>query len=1029
MVMKYLKLIAVFSVFVPLLTWGQTSEKYSGAYGDYYRAEELFEKEQYSAARKLFSEFLSVNNDKHDPIHTKARYYEGLCALELYNNDGITLLMTFNQDYPENIYKHSIYFKIGQHYYQTKKYEDALIWFEKTDLTEIDSSNISEYYFKVGYAHFQLGNFKKARNAFFEVKDGSSMYASPAMYYFSHIAYQDKSYQVALEGFLSLTEDPTFKKEVPFYISQIYYLQGNYEKVVEFSPVMMDSVSQDNSAQMNQLIGDAYFKIRRFDEAVPYLEDYASKSTTTREDDYQLGYAYFQSTYYDKAIRQFDRVAQKEDRLSQVALYHAAECYIKLEDLNAARGAFERASSITSDLNIQEDALFNYAVLSYELDYNPYNQAIRAFEQFLEKFPRSKRKEVVYEYLVSVYASTKNYKEALASLDRISEKNIQLKTTYQLIAYNWGIELLERENYAKAITIFDKVSLYPIDSKLTGQALFWSAEAHYALLNYAAAVRQFRAFLSVPGVDNQSLKHIAYYNIAYCYFDQQDYVQAIPAFRTFLQLPSNADELRRSDAYLRLGDAYYTKKDPDFEKAAMNYSSAVQLRKENADRALYYLAKTYGFIPAQRTQKISTLLDIVNNYRGSSYTVPAIFEIGLSYKYEGQYEKSFRYLQQIIDDYPKNILVKDALIEIGDLRYKEKRYQEAESYFTRALNEYVLPDSICKSATKGLQDIYRALRQQDRIAEIAEKYPCADITDDDQELFYYETANELYLKENYDEAIPEIEKYLDNYPEGRFSTQLISYLANIYYLKEDKDKALYYYEQIVERPTSGYTEEALVRISKTLYNEGEYADALPYYAQLEKLASTPQVVYNTRIGLMRCNYLLSFYPNASEAATKVLQDHLLNQSIEIEANYIAGMSLYHQGRYREAIAYLKWTEENTGSERGTEALHTLSECYLELDNLSEASAIHKQLLSRKPAYDYWIAKSLMLQARIYIAEDDLFQAENTVNMILNNYPNQEDGVLMEAEKLKAEILQLKVQPEKLEQETNRIIDIQEGDDE
>lgn len=1025
---RLLALLFLFCLLVFVDAFGQRSEKYESEYAPFYRAEELFQKEQFSAAKKIFREFIISFNDKHDPQFVKARYYEGLSALHLYNNDAIQLLTEFNNDYPENIYKNDIYFKIGQHFYQRKKYSDANDWFERTNVKDIDTSEVAEYYFKLGYANFQLGEFSKARNSFFEVKDGTSSYAAPAMYYYSHIAYQNETYQVALEGFLSLMDNPSFKNEVSYYITQIYYLQGQFDKVVEFAPAIIDSIPKSNTAEMNQLIGDAYYKIGRFDEAVNYLEEYSNNSNTSREDDYQLGYAYFMSTYYKKAVRQFDKVSRKKDKLGQVALYHAAESYLKLDELNNARAAFEAASKIEIDAGIQEDALYNYAVLSYELDYNPYNDAIRAFELFLENFPNSKRKEDVYEYLVNVYTSTKKYEEALASLDRIEKKDIKLKSAYQVISFNLGIEEYERGNFKNAINALEKVKTYSVDHRLEGKAVFWQADAYYNLKDYKNAIAKFREFLKIPGNYESNLRELAYYNIAYCYYDQKDYIQAIESFRTFTKLPSANDKLRLADAYIRIGDAYYTKKDPSFESSALNYEKAVELKQANLDRALFYLAKVYGFLPDKRSEKITTLLDIVNNHRSSNYIVPSIFEIGLSYKYEGNLEKGFEYLNQILNDYPNNILVKEALIEIGDIKYKQKAYEESESYFNRVLNEYNLDDEKCKTATKGLQDIYRATRQQDKIAEIAQKYPCAEITDDDQEAFYYETANELYLNENYDEAIPEINKYLNVYPEGRFSIQLTSYLADIYYQRDEKGQALALYRRIIEKPTSAYTEEALVRASKTLYNDGEYADALPYYSRLEPLASSPQIIYNTRVGLMRCNYLLDFYANAAQAARKVLADELIRDDIRVEANYVAGMSLFKEEKYDEAITYLKWTSENTGAERGTEALHILAETNFELGNFEKAEKIHKELLKRKPAYDYWIARSLILQARVFMAMDDLFQAENTINLVLNNYPEEDDGILIEAQKFKSELMQLKDEPDKIEEDTNRVIDFQEGGD-
>ena len=1021
-------LVVVLIHVVGITAYGQRSQKYDGEYAEFYRGEELFEKEQFSAARKVMSDFILTFSNKHDPQYVKARYYIGISALNLYNNDAIQLLMEFNNDYPENIYKDDIFFKIGQYFYQTKKYKDANEWFEKTDIRNIDTSFVAEYHFKRGYAHFQLGEFTEARDAFHEIKDLSTAYSAPALYYYSHIAYQNETYQVALEGFLKLTDNPSFKKEVPYYITQIYYLQGRYDEVIQFAPKLIDSISKENTAEMSQLIGDAYYRIGRFDEAVFYLEDYSKRANTSRDDDYQLGYAYFMSTYYEKAIRQFDKVARTKDKLGQVAMYHAAESYLKMDQLNNARAAFERAAEIDADMRVKEDALFNYAVLSYELDYNPYNEAIRAFERFLAEFPNSNRREDVYEYLVNVYANTKKYSDALASLDRIENKDIKLRTAYQIIAYNMGIEAYERGKFREAIEALKKVSKFPVDPKLVGKSLFWQADAYFLLGDYANSIKNYREFLQIPGNYSSNLKELAYYNIAYAYYDQKDYVQAIEAFRTFTQLPGISDELRLSDAFLRIGDAYYTKQTPAFDLAALNYEKAVALKQVNQDRALYYLAKVYGFLPDKRNQKITTLLDIVNNHRSSNYIVPSIFEIGISYKYEGNMNKAFEYLSQILVDYPNNILVKDALIEIGDVKYKQGDYQASESYFQRVLNEFTLNDEKCKTATKGLQDIYRATRQQEKIAEIAAKYPCADISEDDQEAFYYETANELYLKEKYDEAIPEIQKYLAVYPKGRFATQLMSYLADIYYQRDEKGQALALYERIIAQPNSAYTEEALVRASKTLYNEGEYERALPYYARLESLASTPQVIFNTRVGLMRCNYLLLFYSNASAAALKVLRDDLISDNIRVEANYVAGMSLFKQKKYNDAIPYLTWTAENTGAERGTEAFYMLAETQYQLGKYGEAEKLHKQLLQRKPAYDYWIAKSLILQARVFMAQGDLFQAENTINLVLNNYPNQEDGILLEANKFKSELMQLKSDPDKEEEETTRVIDLQEGGD-
>ncbi|PKR81451.1 hypothetical protein CW751_05195 [Brumimicrobium salinarum] len=1011
---------------------GQSSEKYSGTYADFYRAEDLFEKEQYSAAKETFATFLSEFKKRQDPIYVKAKYYHGLSALKLYNRDAVNLLLDFNNEYPESIYRNDIFFKLGEHFYQRKKYEDARMWLEKTDPSQIDTADIAVYRFKLGYANFQLEEYQAARNEFYDIKDGDSKYSAPALYYYSHIAYKNKAYQEALEGFLILEQNPVFKDEVPYYITQIYYLLGDYEKVTDFAPEYNaeENGLKDNSPEMNLLIGDAYYKVKKYDEAASYLEDHHRRKETTRQQEYALAYAYFKSEQLEKAVKMFDRVARKNDELGQVAYYHIAQVYMSQEELNYARAAFKSAADLDFNSTIQEDALYNYAVLSYRLDYNPYNEAITAFELFLNTYPNSDRKEDVYSYLVNVYSSTKKYNEAIKSLERIPNLNIKLKTAYQVVSYNMGIEKYERGDYKGSIKALQGVSKYDIDPMITGKAKFWEADAHFMLQEWSLAIQEYRDFLTVPGMNDLHLKESAYYNIAYAYFLQEDWTQAIQAFRTFTQLNNIQSEEKLADAYARTGDCYYTKSQPDFQKAVHNYEKALSYDAGQKDKLLYSSAKVYKLLPGKRSQQINALENIINNHPNSSFVIPSIFDIAVGYKNQGEYVKSLRNFEKILQDYPNNILVKDALIEIADIKFKQKKYQEAESFFKRSLNEYSLDDATCKRATQGIVDVYRVTRRQDEIVALGKQYPCAEISEDDEEAFFYETASELYMNENYEEAIPEINKYLKRYPNGRFSVQLLSYLADIYYQADDENMAITYYENIINRPNSAYTEEALIRASKLLYNSGQYSRALPHYEQLEKLSSKAQIIFNTRVGLMRTNYLLENYQQASVAAKKVLQDELLDDEVvRVEGNYIAGMSLFKIQNYNESLTYLRWTADHTGKVRGTEALYTLTKSYYFLEDYSKAEKLHNELLKRKPAYDFWIAKSLILQAQVFMVTDDLFQAEKTIDLVISNYPVADDGVIQEAEKVKAELMQLKNTPKDIEDNMNRMIDINDEGDE
>lgn len=76
-----------------------------------------------------------------------------------------------------------------------------------------------------------------------------------------------------------------------------------------------------------------------------------------------------------RAIPYFEKITNAKDSLAQNSAYHLADCYIKLNDRLKAKNAFYNAYQLDFNKSITEDALFSYAKLSYELDFNPYAEA------------------------------------------------------------------------------------------------------------------------------------------------------------------------------------------------------------------------------------------------------------------------------------------------------------------------------------------------------------------------------------------------------------------------------------------------------------------------------------------------------------------------------------------------------------------------------------------------------------------------------------------------------------------------------
>ena len=130
----------------------------------------------------------------------------------------------------------------------------------------------------------------------------------------------------------------------------------------------------------------------------------------------------FSEERYDEIKADFQKVVDKTTALGQMSLYYLGDCYMKTNNKEAARGAFRFASKADFDIVIAENSTFNYAKLSYELSLDPYHEAIYALEDFISRFPNSPRIDDARRYLLEVYLTTNDYRQAITAIDKIQKK-------------------------------------------------------------------------------------------------------------------------------------------------------------------------------------------------------------------------------------------------------------------------------------------------------------------------------------------------------------------------------------------------------------------------------------------------------------------------------------------------------------------------------------------------------------------------------------------------------------------------------
>ena len=461
------------------------------------------------------------------------------------------------------------------------------------------------------------------------------------------------------------------------------------------------------------------------------------------------------------------------------------------------------------------------------------------------------------------------------------------------------------------------------------------------------------------------------------------------------------------------------------ENAIRHYQSALDLHAGFEDQALYYMAKTYGFSDKIQ-EKITHLLDIINNYPTSRYVLQSVYEVALSYKAISELDKAKRYFEQVVTDYPNSDLVVSSKIEIADIYYKKWEYAKAESEYKTILSAHGEDRDVCEKVVRGLVDVYAALKQPEKATDLASQYACANISTEEQEGLFYSPAIEAYRDSSFSTAIPLFEKYVEKFPSGRYRVDALYYLAESYFATAQKEKAMEYYSKLMELANNSYTEFAASRAAQYYYNKGDFEAAIPFYERLETTSSKPAVIFNAKLGLMRSNFSIENWTNAAQYAKQVLQSSQVTNTTRLEAEYASGMSNFYLNNFDLARPSLEWVIKNTTTAWAAEAKYSLAESAFKMQELDKADAEIRALLKMKPAYNYWIAKGLILQTRVLIGKDDLFQAEQTLKSVIENYPDKEDGVLAEANELWDELMQLKNPPKAVEKEQETVIEVKEG---
>jgi TolA-binding protein len=979
-------------IFAPALVNAQATQYYTDIQNNLSLARELFRNAKYNAAYREFEKIKDKADEKSE-IASEAYYYMSLSALRSGHVTGEKMLANFLKDYADSPFANYATFYLGEYQYDKKRWQLVTKTLAGVDRDGLSESDRIKCGYMAGYSYMMTEENDLALNEFIMIKDKNHILAKPSLYYWAHINYLKGNYEDALEGFRQLEGDPRFSKVIPMYVSQIYYKQERYADVVGYIVPIINQVEEAYKPELAKIIGDSYFHLNRYTDALQFLEYYhETPGTKSREDNYIMAYCLYATQQFAKAVPFFEKSSKGNDLMAQNSFYHLADAYIQTGQKEKARISFEAASELEFDDKIREDALFNYAKLTYELSYSPFNETIKAFDKYITMYPNSERNTAAYQYLVEVFMVTKNYRDAISSIEKIKVRNTELNRAYQRVTFYRGLELFHNQAYEQAIENFDKSLRNNHTAPIYASTLFWKSEALYRIGDYNSAITGFTKFIQTPGASAVTEYYEAYYSLGYSYFKLEDYRQAGTAFRKYQAAMSGRRSNKVADVHNRIGDTYFIAR--DYQEAVRNYQQAFNMKIYDADYALYRMAFCSGL---QRNQeaKIAQLRNLISSFPQSAYADDAHFELARSYERDAKYNEAKREYQVILDRYKESSYFPKALLQMGLVHYNLEDYSKSLEYYKQVAEQYGGTQE-AQSALMGIKNCYIEMNNPEAYFTYANKLGNTSyVTTSEQDSLTYITAEKMFMAGDPD-AINRLNRYLQQFPNGSFVLNTHFYLGEALYNNKRYTESLDHYLFVAKQPLNVFSEPALSKTSEMLFNAKRYTEALENFDRLGTISNNQWNKVKAMAGKMRCNYLLERYRDAIEAAGQLRKAEKNTDALIREAGYISAKSYYLLGNYDASLPLMTEAASESNTVQGAEANFLVADIYFRKQNLAGAEKQIMTFIDKGTSHQFWLAKSFLLLADIYIARKDDFQARHTLKSLSENYPVQDDGILKEA---------------------------------
>jgi tetratricopeptide (TPR) repeat protein len=561
-------------------------------------------------------------------------------------------------------------------------------------------------------------------------------------------------------------------------------------------------------------------------------------------------------------------------------------------------------------------------------------------------------------------------------LDHPSEN---AKRLYPRILFGRVTELINDGMLIAANDMLDKVLQSADNTSVLPYINFWKAEISYRLNKLDDAIHYYFEYLKSGTISGEVNPANAKYNLGYCYLRKENYRQAQGFFEQIVKTPQLNSSPLEQDAYVRDADCYYMNR--DFRTALNMYNKVLELSWLASDYATFQKAMVAGV--NNGTEKINLLNSLSRKFPSSGLIPDANMEIAITYLSNEQYKEALSYLKNIINASGADALKPRAYLKEGIAYYNLDKNDEALAQYNTLLKQY--PNS--PEAQDALENAKSIYVQQGRSSEYINfaKTLGVDISTSQEDQLAYQEAEVQFNDGNFQEAVKKFEQYLSKFPDGKYSLEANYYKSEIYFNQKNWAKAAQGYEIVSDKAPNKFAAKSLLQSARLNFFElKEYAKAEKYFAKLKDFATTQEDKMEAMRGLLRSQYQLEKWSDATGNAKDLLNQKGLSTDDKVLANMAVAKSYQTNNQCDMALQYFRTAASISKAAYGAEARYEIANCLFQQNQLKDAEKAAFEVVNKAGSYEVWVSKAYLLLGDIYFKEKDYFNAKATFQSIADN---------------------------------------------